>query len=70
MRMSSAREELHRLVDEVPAEELEHVGDYLRTVVERQRQRPRQFRFAGMGEAPPNLGARAKDVSRNELGGA
>lgn len=72
--MSITRDELHRLVDEVPPEELEQVSEYLRHLVDRRRgsgqARPRRmFRFAGLGQAPPDTGAQAKAIARDELGG-
>ncbi|WP_433871437.1 hypothetical protein [Saccharopolyspora sp. CA-218241] len=72
--MRITRDELHRLVDEVPPEELEQVGEYLRHLVGHRRgsgqARPRRaFRFAGLGQAPPGTGGQAEEIARDELGG-
>ncbi|GAA0516672.1 hypothetical protein GCM10011581_46660 [Saccharopolyspora subtropica] len=71
--MSVTRDELHRLVDEVPSDELEQVRDYLRHLVGRREDTAgpgprRTFRFAGMGQGPSDLAARAKEIAREELG--
>jgi hypothetical protein len=66
----STREDVHRLVDEVASNRLDEALALLRQLVEAEEQRPRRvFRSLGMGHAAPDLGARAKDIVRDELGG-
>ena len=66
----STRQDVHRLVDEVASDRLDEALALLRQLVEAEEQRPRRvFRSLGIGHAASDLGVRAKDIVRDELGG-
>ncbi len=71
--MGVTRDELHRLVDEVPQDELDNASVYLhRLAGDEESGAParRTFRSLGAFSGPRGLAARSKDILREELGGA
>ncbi len=66
--MTITRDELHRLVDEVPQDQLPNASSYLRELVH-DHSHQRTFRSRGAFSGPTDLAARSKDIIRDELGG-
>jgi hypothetical protein len=66
----SVRDEARRLLDEVPEDRVIAARELLEQLVDEERAaRPRRFASQGMGHADHDLGAGAKDIARQELGG-
>lgn len=64
------RAEAHRLLDQVPAERIPDATELLRALVRRETTQPtrRRFRTVGVFDGESDLGRRAKDVARQEIG--
>lgn len=69
--MTSAREDAHHLVDAVPDDRVDAVVLWLRRFTEAAETAPprRRFRTVGVFDGESDLGARAKEIVRSELGG-
>jgi hypothetical protein len=67
----STRDDIHRLVDEVPAEWLPSAGAFLRQLAGGHRDAParRHLSFVGTLDAEPDLAERSAEILREELGG-
>lgn len=66
----STREDVHRLVDEIAPDRLDDAAALLRHVADDSATEGprRQFGSLGAGRGPRDLGARAKEIARQELG--
>ncbi|WP_231104891.1 helix-turn-helix domain-containing protein [Haloechinothrix halophila] len=64
------RAEAHRLLDQVPEERIPDATEFLRALTRRETTRPtrRRFRTVGVFDGEPNLGRRAKEIARQEIG--
>lgn len=66
----STRDDVHRLVDEIAPDRLDDAATLLRQVAEESapEQPRRTFGSLGAGRGPSDLGERAKEIARQELG--
>jgi hypothetical protein len=66
----TARDDAHRMVDAVPDERVPAALELLRHLVEPTPAHTgrRQFRTVGVFDGDSDLGRRAKDIARHELG--
>lgn len=67
----STREQAHRLLDAVPVSRLPEAAEVLRRLAEAaaDTRRPvRRFRTVGVFDGEPDLGRRAKELARREIG--
>ncbi|AXB48815.1 hypothetical protein A4R43_26615 [Amycolatopsis albispora] len=65
------RAEAHQLLDKVPGSRLDEAAAFLRELAApAQADKPqRRFRTVGVFDGEPDLGRRAKEAARRELGG-
>jgi hypothetical protein len=69
----SVREDAHNVLDALPDDQVPAALDLLRKLahaggVQETRRRGRVFQSMGVGHAEHDLGARAKEIARQELG--
>ncbi|MBN6035050.1 helix-turn-helix domain-containing protein [Amycolatopsis sp. 195334CR] len=65
------RTDAHQLLDRVPGSRLDEAAAFLRELAEPEQvdQPRRRFRTVGVFDGEPDLGRRAKEITRRELGG-
>ena len=66
--MSALREELHQLVDQLPADELRPALELIRGRVAEHGEQGRELPFFASFEADPDLAERAEEILSAELG--